>query len=382
MNREQLLNYISQVVAEIFNNVATADDLTDDKKTQALIQSIFLSLDRMGITMAEFMPLIISDSFDAGIDEATNELKESIDAADMNTASALAGASITVSEASAVILAAIENPLPAVQKRIHLEAVNIIADDTLLDLQAAIRTAKQNANTTITKTLEEVKGTMARGLITGDMNKTITKEVARQFQQGGLTSFVTKDGKRLPLDFYTKAVVETKIRTAHVEGANKRYTEAGVGLVQIHENDNSCGICAKYKDMVVSLTGEHDGFKSKGDDDVKLPPYHPSCFGTVKPFVSDFKTPEEIQKEKDKWRSWKPDKDTRTKAQKEAYEKEQAIRRKANYEKKQYARWQMALGNDNFKTIGAFRRAKRTNSVKFQEIQSEYRRIMREDVVK
>lgn len=378
MNREQLLNYISQVVAEIFNNVATADDLTDDKKTQALIQSIFLSLDQMGITMAEFMPLIIQDSFDAGIDEANVALKEAVaGAGEITSATAVAGG-LAASEASAVIMAAVENPLPAVQKRIHLEAVSIISDDTLLDLSAAIRTAKQNANLTITKTLEEVKGSMARGLISGDMNKTITKEVARQFQQGGLTSFVTKDGKRLGLEWYSKAVVEAKIRTAHVDGASKRYTQAGVGLVQVSTSQNTCAQCARYEGMVISLTGEHDGFRSKGDDSVKLPPYHPHCRHTISPYVTDFKTDEEIQAEKNKWKKFKPDKDTRTAAQKKAYEKEQRIRREANQEKKNYAKMVAVLGDRAPRTIGAYRRMKRQGTVKFQELQSEYRSTLYE----
>lgn len=376
MNREQLLNYISQVVAEIFNSVATTDDLTDDKKVQALIQSIFLSLDTMGITVAEFMPLIIQDSFDSGIDEANVALKEAVaGASEITSATAVAGG-LAASEASAVIMAAVENPLPPVQKRIHLEAVNLIADDTLLDLQAAIRTAKQNANLTINETLEEVKGSMARGLISGDMNKTITAEVARKFQQGGLTSFVTKDGKKLPLDFYTKAVVETKVRDAHVKGSVQRYTEAGVGLVQIHGNPNCCHVCAPYRGMVVSTTGQHKGFKSKGD--VKLPPFHPHDHCTIRPYVQDFKTDEEIQAERDKWKKWKPDKDTRTAAQKKAYEKEQRIRREANQEKKNYAKMVAVLGDRAPKTLGAYRRMKRQGTVKFQELQSEYRSTLYE----
>ena len=363
MNQVQLIKHINGVMEDIFNSASSVDDLLNDKKKLALVKSITESLDRLGLSLVQIVPGLLNESYQAGMDEAAIALREVV-------ASAMLGA-ITPTEKAAVILKALELNPTAIQKRIHLEAVNRMAEDTIMDLQAAIRTAKQNVNTTITGTLEEVKTELVKSAITGDTRKTVTAKVMKKFAQEGLTSFVTRDGKKLPLDFYAKLVVATKTRDAHVSGANQRYQEVGVDLVQIFENSDTCPICSKYSGMVVSLSGDTKGFKTK--DEVRLPPYHPHCRGTTRPYVQEFKTPEEIQAEKDKWKKWEPEKDTRTPAQRKAYEKEQEKRRKANEEKKQFIRWQSVLGAEAPKTLGAFRRMKRSNSFKFQELQSMYR---------
>ncbi|MFC0188480.1 phage minor capsid protein [Fictibacillus aquaticus] len=369
MNLDKLLLHFSEVMEDIFGQVNNVNDLLNDKKKMKLIESIFESLDRLGMTVTQVVPNQIKDSYYEGIQEASVALQELV------ATSAEITATVTAAEMSAVISGVLAAEPSKVQKRIHLEALSEIADDTLLDLQAAIRTAKKNAKITIEKTLNDVRSTMAKNLITGDPRKVAAQEVAQAFAKNGLTSFVTKDGKKLPLDFYARTVVNTKIRDAHVKGSNQRYTEAKVGLVQIHENSTTCPICSKYRNMVVSLTGEHEGFKSQKE--VKLPPYHPNCHGTTRPYVEAFKTDEELQQERDKWKKWEPEKDTRTPAQRKAYEKEQEIRRKANQEKKAYANMVMALGDKAPKTLGAYRRMKRQNTIKFQELQDEYRSTLR-----
>lgn len=100
-----------------------------------------------------------------------------------------------------------------------------------------------------------------------------------------------------------------------------------------------------------------------------------SCRHTTLPYVIEYKSKEDIQAEKNKWKKFNPDKDTRSPAEKREYEKEQAIRRQANAEKKQYARFNALLGDENYKTIGAFRRGKRENTKKFQQLQSKYRSL-------
>ncbi|MGE7650491.1 phage minor capsid protein [Peribacillus frigoritolerans] len=370
MNQEQLIKHINGVMEDIFNSASSVDDLMNDKKKLKLIKSITESLDRLGLTLVQIVPGLLNDSYQEGMDEAAVALREVVASA------MLEGMSPT--EKAAVILKALDSDPTAIQKRIHLEAVNSMAEDTIMDMQAAIRTAKQSVNTAITDTLEQVKTELVKSAITGDTRKRVTERVMKKFAQDGLTSFITRDGKKLPLDFYARTVVATKTRDAHVSGANQRYQEAGVDLAQIFENSDTCPICSKYSGMVVSLTGDTKGFKTK--DEVRLPPYHPNCRGTTRPYVQEFKTPEEIQAEKDKWKKWEPEKDTRTPAQRKAYEKEQAIRRKANEEKKQFIRYQSVLGAEAPKTLGAFRRMKRSNSLKYQELQSMYRSKARESI--
>ncbi|WP_339233831.1 phage minor capsid protein [Oceanobacillus sp. FSL W7-1281] len=342
MNEEQLLKHVRSIMQSVLEKVATSN-LTDDEAVESLISDVGNILDQYDLLVDEVIPEAVINHYFGGVDEATRVLK---------------GDGVRTKKMSRLI---------------HEKAVGRIMDDTLLDFKAAIRTAKDSAASTIRNALDEVQGDFAKGILTGDTRKVIQQRVAQSFKKEGLTSFITKDGKKLPLDFYSMTVTRTKMRDASVKGHVERYKENGQDLVQIIENSDSCPICANHKDLVVSLTGETEGYPTI--DEVQLPPYHPNCRGGIRPYVVRFKTDAEIERAKKRNSDFKEGKDTRTPAQKRAYEREQEARRKANDEKKQYARWQGLLGDEAPKTLGGFRRMKRQNTVKFQELQSEYRSL-------
>lgn len=356
MNNEQLLQYIQEIVTSIVEEISNSEDLTAEENQEELLSQIAFYLDEFDLTIEDVLPQMVIQNYFGGVDEATKQL----DNAGVDVENAL---SLTSSGQVA----------QGFQRRIHMEAVEEILDDTLLDFRAAIRTTKRNASASINSALEAVKGDITRGIITGDTNRVVSKRVMDSFARNGLTSFTTVDGKNLPLDFYANTVVRTKTREASTKGHANRYEENDVGLVQINERADTCSVCAKYDGMVVSLTGEHEGFPT--EDEIPLPPYHPNCRGTVRPYVIEFKSSDEVEREKNKWNNFNPEEDSRTASQKRAYEREQKARRQANEEKKQFMRWNGALGAENYKTLGAFRRAKRSNSTRFQELQSEYMSI-------
>lgn len=358
MNEEQLIAYIQEVTNGIFDRIATARNLGNEEVVQQLLGEILGILDQMGLTLEQVIPEQVIVNYFGAVDTATKLLSAE-----------------GVAVASTVALTPKKTIAKAFQKKIHMEAVEEIMSDTLLDLKAAIRTAKGNASTTVEKTLRSVQDEIAKGIIAGDTNKVIRNRLIKEFQDGGLTSFKTKDNKNLPVDYYSKLVVRTKLREANTKGANNRYLDAGVKLIKVSEHGVTCPVCAKYEGMVICIEGEMEGFKSVNDPGVKLPPYHPHCYHTTKPFVIEYKSEEEIKAEKKRSQAFNPDKDTRTAAQKREYRKEQEIRRKANEEKKQYARWKALLGDDAPKTIGGFRRMKRENTKNFQKLQSKYRSL-------
>ncbi|OAK70088.1 phage minor capsid protein [Lederbergia galactosidilytica] len=347
MTEEKLLLYLNEIIQTIYERIANSD-LSKEKQAKKLIEEIHYLLDQFGLAVDQVIPEAIIREYFGGVDGATKALKD------------------------------LKIKTRPISRLVHKEAVQNIMDDTLLDMHAAIRTAKVSARKSITGTLQEVKADLAKGIITGDTRKAIQKRVAHSFQRDGLTSFVTIDDRKLPLDFYSMTVTRTKMRDATVTGSVERYKENEQDLVQIIENSDTCPVCARYSGLVVSLTGKTPGYPVVGENDIQLPPYHPNCRGSVRPYVIEFKTESEIQEVKRRNTAYAPDKDPRTPQQRKAYEREQEARRKANAEKKQFSRWQAVMGEDNFKTLGAFRRAKRTNSVRFQELQAEYKRIMRE----
>lgn len=350
MTEEKLLLYLNEIIQTIYERIANSD-LSKEEQAEKLIEEIHYLLDQFGLAVDQVIPEAIIREYFGGVDGATKALKD------------------------------LKIKTRPISRLVHKEAVQNIMDDTLLDMHAAIRTAKVSARKSITGTLQEVKADLAKGIITGDTRKAIQKRVAHSFQRDGLTSFVTIDDRKLPLDFYSMTVTRTKMRDAAVTGSVERYKENEQDLVQIVGNHDACGVCARYRGLVVSLTGATPGFPVVGENDIQLPPFHPNDRCGIQPFVIEFKSKVEIEEVKRRNNSFNPNVDPRTPEQKKAYEWEQRQRRKANEEKKQYARWVAAMGNDAPKTLGAFRRMKRSNSIKYQELQGEYRRIMREDVL-
>lgn len=363
MNEKELQRYLQDIVNLIYLRI-TETDLTKKKAADQLIKEIGVLIEQFGVTLERVMPEAIAREYFGGIDEASKRLIE-------------AG---VITEASKAVTPSGEIA-KAFRKGVHLEAVAELLDDTMLDLRAAIRTAKASAAVSIADTLKGVQKDLAQGIISGDPRKVTQARVARTFQENGLTSFITSDGKRLPLDFYSMTVTRTKTREARVNGSVKRYEEFDQDLVRISGNADTCEVCARHQGMVVSLTGKTPGYPVAGED-IPLPAYHPNCRCGIIPFVASRKTAEEIAAAKARNAAYSPTADRRTPAQRKAYEREQKARRQANAEKKQYARWQMVLGDQAPKSIAGFRRMKRQNTLKFQELSAEYRRITREDVKK
>ncbi|MBP3950331.1 phage minor capsid protein [Bacillus suaedae] len=361
MNSNQLITYFSTVLQNIANQIGIHNNWLDDKETEKLIESILFSLDQLGVAVEEVFPEELLKAYFGGVDKGTSLLRD-------------AGLSIPATLA----LNANGQIAQGFSSSYHMDAVQELIRDSLLDLRAAINRTKRSSKETIEETIQEFRTEVAKGLFVGDNNKGVTKRVIKNFFQRGFTAFRTTDGKNLPLDFYASTLTRTKMKQANVNGAVNRYKENDVYLVQINEHQPTCHVCAQLQGMVISLTGEHEGFLSVNDSGVSLPPWHPNCEHSVRPFIIRYKQEGEVEKAKGRWKGFNPAKDVRSKAQRKAYDKEQAIRRKANAEKKMYARYQMALGDEAPKTVGAFRRMKRQNTIRFQELQSQYRRTMRD----
>lgn len=358
MNEEQLLEYLQEIIADIAERISEKD-LAEEEEQAALAEEIGMLLEAFSIAIEEVIPQMIIEKYFGGVDEAT---------------SLLIAAGVNVAPAAALTSAGLV--ARNFQTPIHMDAVEELLDDTLMDLRAAIRTAEASVITTINDTIKQVKGDITKGTIVGDARKVIQAKVAKSFAEGGLTAFITVDNRELPLDFYAMTVTRTKMRDAAVKGSTNRYTDSGQDLIKIVGNSDQCGVCAKYRNLVVSLTGNTPGYPKVGDNGIQLPPFHPNDRCNIQPFVARFKSDEELAEAKQRNDAYKPDNDPRTPAQKRAYEKEQAARRPANAEKKQFMRWQSVLGAATPKTLGAFRRMKRSNSPKFQELQSNYRSLM------
>ncbi|WP_144558526.1 phage minor capsid protein [Shouchella miscanthi] len=359
MNIDQLLRYFSDALEDIYRNVGSIEGLSTDRGAQELIRSISDTLDSLGIAIEEVLPNEILEAYTSGLITGNTLLREE----------GLAVAGIVKSDQAVI--------RPILQRKLHREALFEITNSGMEDIRASLEVAKSYMAADINQVRQTFKDDMARGSIQGDHNRVISARISQRFKEHGIVGHRTIDGKLLPIDFYSSTVVRTKLRDANTKGAVNRYTENGVTTVKISGQGQTCQVCARYQNLVVSLTGEHEGFASINDNNIKLPPFHPNCRCTCRPFVLEYKTPREIQEEKDRWKAFDPVKDVRSPTQKRAYEREQKQRVQRNAEKKQYAEMVMLLGDDAPKTLGAFRRMKKANSLNFRDKKAEMRAIKR-----
>lgn len=255
--------------------------------------------------------------------------------------------------------------------QVHLSALANITSDTMLDLKAALRQAYLTTVNSIDETLKEVQSDIARGILYGQNRKKIIQKVSDSFIKGGMKSFRTIDNKLLPLDFYTETVVRTKLSVARVNAHVNRYLQADNDLVHVVGDLNTCGECAKYRDRVFSLTGRDKRFPEL--DVRSIIPVHPNCKCSVRPFVIEHKSQDEINKYVAKGKDFNPNLDPRTKKQRESYERDQQRKRKARQEMKDYNSIKAILGDDAPKTLGAYRRMKRANSTGYVKMKKKLR---------
>lgn len=350
---EIILEMIMQVIEGIYTDVGSIGDLWDNAQKAGLVESILSRLDELGLQLSDIFPQAVAESYSSGL---------------------VAGEALLVS--AGIAKTALVPTAPT--KRIHVEALDSLISDGMGDLSGAISTIKRRFPEKLDQILDDVQKELGKTILNGDNRKQATARVADTFLKEGLTCFTVEDKngvvRNLPLDFYASTVTKTKLRQAHNNGSENRYRENGVDLVIVDEHFPTCKECASKQGIVISLTGDTPGYQTK--DEVGLPPYHPNCRHTIRPYILKYKTKEEINRDKKK--RYVPDKDNRTEAQKKAYAKEQEIRRRANREKKDYEVLKAVLGADKVpKTLGAFRRSRRKMDLGWKQMQEEYRQAIK-----
>ncbi|HAL08922.1 MAG TPA: hypothetical protein DCO67_03020 [Staphylococcus sp.] len=346
MKLEQIkptVEFLQNEILKLIQNV----DLLSDKDKQIMFRNIEDLINQFGAEVIEFVEPELAKVYENELKIATNELsKQGIP---------------------------LSNEL---NSQVHQSALANITSDTMMDLQAALRQAYFTTVSTINQTLKEVQSDISRGILYGQNRRKIIQRVSDSFVKGGIKSFRTIDNKLLPLDFYTETVVRTKLSTARTHAHVNHYLATDNELVYVTGNLDTCSECAKYQDKVFSLTGKDKRFPQLDVRDVI--PVHPNCKCSVRPFVIDFKTESEINKYIAKGKDFNPNLDPRTKKQRESYERDQKLKRKARQEMKNYNSIKAILGDDAPKSLGAYRRMKRSNSTGYVKMKQKLRVVRKE----
>lgn len=353
MNQKELQETINAMRMEILDLLLNGD-LTKDKQAKKTLKTIDKMFDRIGTNVEDVIPQEVLNNYYGGVDEATK---------------ALDGAGIDPTNGTASALTESGAVSDAFKTQVHMDAIGKITDDTMMDLRAAIRTAKKSANKSIQTALDSAKKDLQSGVIQGKSRKAITQRVAESFAKNGMTSFTTVDGKQLPLDFYSQTVTRTNLKKANTKGAASRYDENGVKLFTVSGNDPTCDECAPLRGIVFSMDPDNDEFPYMDPEEIHR---HPNCECSINPYVREYKTQDEFDKAKRDAAGFDPNKDTRSASQKKAYAKQQRRNRQNNYEKKRYADIKGLLGDDAPANLGAFKRMKRANSDNYRTLIQDY----------
>lgn len=332
---DKLIEVIQGVLQDILQDVLSINDIMNDKEKKRTFESIMSRYHFLSEHIAEVVPQQILDEYASAYSEAGQALRQ------VGLGNQLTG---------------------NLSNFVHMNAVAELANQTVEDLQASIRTAQMYGISSIQGKLEAIQTAMANGTLAGWNRKKVTAAVKQEFMDIGLTSFITVDGRKLPLDFYSQTVTRTKMRQANTQAHYERYKENGVKYVQISHRAMTCHICAKRNGIIMTI-GEHREAGVPHWEDVGLPPFHPNCRHTIRPIVS--LEGRDIKRFNDNV-------DPRTGEESERYKLEQAIRRKANQEKKEWQRMRASGEEGVPNTLAGYRRMKRRNDSKWQDLQSRY----------
>lgn len=332
--------FIKQTIIE---NIQNTDVLSDAERAQ-LIRNIEYTLDEYELEVSEMLDVEIASMYEQELYQAMKVSEQlGFDFKD------------------------------SLNSMVHTDALDNIIMDSMLDMKAAIRTSKLTSITSINSALETVNNDIATGILLGSSSKKIRNAVADTFNKHGMKAFITVDGKALPLDFYSETLTRTKLSKARTTAHANHYKEVDNQYFTIHGSYDTCAECASYRDIIFTMTGEDDRFTYLNPEEVI--PFHPNCKCNIRPEIIRHFDDEALLEAAEKSQAFNPDVDSRTKAQREAYEKDQSNKRKAREELKQYQNIVSKLGNKAPKTLGAFRRMKRKNSKGYQKLMNELRNL-------
>lgn len=333
LTQRQYESILDCATAQIQELVASGYDINNDKDIQRLYMGIDKVYKQLNETIVNHVPQSVYETYMKGLEGAEQALKD-------------AGIAVSVE--------GVQQLLSVAQSPIHLEAMANIVSDTLTDLQAATRTAQAYGHKELDKALNDVRNEIANGYVSGATTQQITKRVSQKFGNYGMTSFITSDGKHLPLDFYGKTVTRTKLQTADNHAHLNRYKEKNVKHVFVTGNIPTCHECAPYRNRV---------FSTERDDEFPYVdlhttfPKHPNCQCNFRPWIKAFKSDEEVQKEKEKASSFNPDEDVRSENERQKYERKQRLQAKARRKQHTYNKLKAHLGAQGPTSYEEFKRA-------------------------
>lgn len=342
---------LSQFLQNQIKELVIGVNIESEKDTQRMYMAIEKLFDNIGASVQQEVPKAIYEDYANGLSNAQQQLIDTgliTDTGAFNVQNAIA------------------------QEFVHTDAITSIVTDTMQDLASALRTAKKYSKNNVDIAINDVQEEIAKGLMVGMTNKQMSQRVAKKFGEQGMTSFVTVDGKHLPLDFYAETVVRTKTQTAYNHSHLNRYAEDDIKHVTVSGNIPTCGECVRYRGHVFAT--EH-GDQFPYINLYTTFPKHPNCQCNFRPYIIDFKSDEEVKRDLEHSKTFDETKDSRTQAEKERYNTDQKAKAKARRNGLSYNKMRNRLGSDGPQTFQEYLQVKTNDKPKYHEWVAQMKKV-------
>ena len=160
---------------------------------------------------------------------------------------------------------------------IDQDAVEAILNEVKGGFATSMQTIGQSTQRILKEATKlEANTIMAEGIITGEANKKIAREIKGIIQDEGIAGFIDKSGRKWQLDNYTQMLVRTKLVEARNVGLGNRMGQYGFDLVQVSDHNSDHPVCAAWEGQILSMRGETEGYPTY-DEAVSDGLFHPNC---------------------------------------------------------------------------------------------------------
>lgn len=212
---------------------------------------------------------------------------------------------------------------------VHRRSIETLAENLYGDLTDALRLVGRRVRDMVRDAGLEATST---GRAAGETVPQIQARLEDLLRERGITGVEDSAGRQWAPDAYAAMAARTTLAEAQNLSAINELEEVGEDLVQITDHRAPCPICAKYEGRVYSISGDSKSYPAlRGTAfGVATHTIHPNCRHRVTPYIEEF-DPNVAKTRKD---SNRPFTDDRSKAQKEAYDREQSRKRKAREARK------------------------------------------------
>lgn len=245
-------------------------------------------------------------------------------------------------------------------------AKNAFSRDTYIELQTAVKSAGNGLKSRVNEIIKELRNEGK------DSVYNVQQAILKDLQENGISIEYSNGAKQSLSSYAAMAARSARIESANI-GAIGRALQAGTDFVKMTTMPQCCKYCGAYQDKVYCVSGKNKRFPALFKTVLKsgyaLP--HPNCRHEFIPWFEEMESPEDVEREiknsKIKYNKDGTLADVRYQKDIESYAAWQAGNRQLNAEAKEYAEMQAYYKTNGeeppYKTIGAFRRARRADEL-------------------